>query len=82
MFRKSRKSAAATSSNASSAPQSPRFLQADSCGAAESGSASATFSVGASVKPKSPGFFSRLFGRSKDELKPSDTTFNINGSDA
>lgn len=69
MFRKSRKSGTAVSSNASSIPQSPRFLQADSCGVAEDESVAASFSIGAPVKQKSLGFFSRLFKRSKDELK-------------
>lgn len=69
MFRKSRKSGTAVSSNASSIPQSPRFLQADSCGVAEGESVAASFSIGAPVKQKSLGFFSRLFKRSKDELK-------------
>lgn len=81
MFRKSRKSGAAVSSNASSIPQSPRFLQADSCGVAEGESVAASFSIGAPVKQKSLGFFSRLFKRSKDELKAL-VSSNTGSSDA
>jgi hypothetical protein len=79
MFRKSRKSATNVPSNATNVPQSPRFLQADSNGISDSEGAPAAFSVGVLVKPKSPGFFSRLFKRSNEELKAIITT-NLNGS--
>jgi hypothetical protein len=79
MFRKSRKSATNVPSNATNVPQSPRFLQADSNGISDSEGAPAAFSVGVLVKPKSPGFFSRLFKRSNEELKAIITT-NLNVS--
>lgn len=69
MFRKSRKSVVA-SPTAVSEPQSRRFFKAD--GAEEvANEQGATFSVGATqAKPKSPGFLSRLFKRSKEDMKP------------
>ena len=86
MFRKSRKSVVTVSSNAPSAPQSPRFFQTNSCGLADAegaAAAAASFSIGEAVKPKSPGFLSRLFKRSKeDELKSPVTTVTINGSNS
>lgn len=83
MFRKSRKPAVTIpSSNTPSASQSPRFFQADSCGVVDAEGAAAAFSVGEAVKPKSPGFLSRLFRRSKDELKAPIVSINIAASNS
>ena len=79
MFRKSRK-ANATTSTVPSESQSPRFLQSSLNDGGDADSP-AGFSVGSqtTVKPKSLGFFSRLFKRSKEGEVKAPTVVVANG---